>query len=55
MLCLCWPLGIVVITGPKVLEFYAGFCAHRATCLKADGKDIIDLKLILNGDSRAEH
>jgi hypothetical protein len=32
-----------------------GFCAHRATCLKADGKDIIDLNLILNGDSNAEN
>jgi hypothetical protein len=31
-----------------------GFVAQRATCLKADGKDIIDVKLILNGDSSAE-
>jgi hypothetical protein len=31
-LCLYWPLGTVVITGPKVLNFYAGFYAHRATC-----------------------
>jgi hypothetical protein len=53
-LCLYWPLGTVVIKGPQVLNFYAGFCAHRATCLKADGKDIIDLKLILNDDSSAE-
>jgi hypothetical protein len=54
-LCLYWPLGTVVITGPKVLDFYAGFCAHRATCLKADGKDITDLKLILCGNSIAEN
>ena len=54
-LCLYWPLGTVVIRGPKVLEFYAGFCAHRATYLKADGKDITDLKLILNGDSNGEN
>ena len=54
-LCLYWPLGTVVITGPKVLDFYARFCAHRATFLKADGKDITDLKLILNGDSNAEN
>jgi AAA domain len=54
-LCLYWPLGTVVITGPKVLDFYAGFCAHRATSLKADGKDITDLRLILNGDSNAEN
>lgn len=52
-LCLYWPLGTVVITGPKVLDFYARFCAQRATCLKADGKDITDLKLILNDDSNA--
>ena len=50
-LCLYWPLGIVAITGPKVLDFYA----HRATCLKADGKDITDLKLILNRDSNSEN
>jgi hypothetical protein len=54
-LCLYWPLATVVITGPKVLDFYAGFCAHRASCLKADGKDITNLKLILNGDSKAEN
>jgi hypothetical protein len=33
-LCLYWPLGTVVITGPKALDFYAGFCAHRATSVK---------------------
>src|SRR5258708_31628980 len=54
-LCLYWPLGTVAITGPKVLDFYAGFCAHRATCLKADRKDITDVKLILNGDSNSEN
>ena len=50
-LCVYWPLGTVVIAGPTVLDFYAGFCAHRATCLKADGKDIKVLNLILSGDS----
>jgi hypothetical protein len=48
-LCLYWPLGTVVIAGPKVLDFYAEFCAHRATCLKADGRDIKLLNLILGG------
>ena len=38
-----------------MLDFYSGSCAHRATCLKADGKDIIGLKLILTGDSDAEN
>jgi hypothetical protein len=51
ILCLYWPLATVVIAGPKALDFYAEFCAHRATCLKADGKDIKVLKLILSGDS----
>jgi hypothetical protein len=37
-LCLYWPLGTVVITGPKGLDFYACFCAHWATFLKADEK-----------------
>ena len=54
-LCLYWPLGTVVITGPKVLDFYVEFCAQRATCLRADGKDITDLKLIFNGDSNPEN
>jgi hypothetical protein len=54
-LCLYWPLGTIVITGPKALDFYAGFCAHRLTCLKPDGRDITGLKLIFNADSNAEH
>ena len=37
-----------------MLKFYAEFCAHRPTCLKADGKDIMKLELILNGGSNAE-
>src|SRR6202022_4633924 len=34
-----WTLGTLVIAGPKVLEFYDDFCNHRATFLKAEGKD----------------
>jgi len=41
---------LVTSEAEKVLEFYAGFCAHPATCPKADGKDITDLKLILSGN-----
>ena len=50
-LCLYWPLATVVIAGPKVLDFYAVFYAHRATCLKADENDIKALNLILSGNS----
>ena len=50
-LCLYWPLATVIITGPKALDFYAGFCARRTTRLKADGKDIKVLNLILSGNS----
>jgi hypothetical protein len=54
-LCLYWPLGTVVIAGPKVLDFYAGFCAHRATCLKSDRKDILSVAMVLNSEhSRAD-
>ena len=48
------PLEPSSLQGPKVLDFYAGFFGHRVTCLKADGKDVTDLKLILNSDSKAE-
>jgi hypothetical protein len=58
-LCRYWPLGTLVITGPKALEFYAGFCAHGATYLKADGEDISMLRssrihrwaLLLSGEA----
>ena len=53
-LCLYWPLGTVIIAGPKVLDFYAAFCAHRATSLKSDGKDITDLQLVLDNDSNRQ-
>jgi hypothetical protein len=54
-LCLYWPLGTVVITGPKALDFYARFCAHGATSLKSDGKDILSVTMVPNSDhSRGE-
>jgi hypothetical protein len=54
-LCLYWPLGTVVITGPKALDFYAEFCAQRATSVKSDGKDILSVTLVPNSEhSRAD-
>jgi hypothetical protein len=34
-----WALGTIVVTGPKTLEFYEQFSNHRATLLRADGKN----------------
>jgi hypothetical protein len=40
-------VGTLVIAGPKVLDFYDDFCNHRATLVKADGKDILSVTLLL--------
>jgi hypothetical protein len=53
-LYLYWPLGTVVITGPKALDFYVGFCAHRATSVKSDGRDILSVMLVPN-PGNSEH
>jgi hypothetical protein len=53
-LCLYWPLGTLVISGPKVLDFYAEFSAHRATSLKPDGKDILSVMLLDREHSSAD-
>jgi hypothetical protein len=39
--------GAIVIRGPKVLEFFDDFANHRATGLKADGKEIISVEIDL--------
>ena len=49
-----WPLGTIVVTGPKTLEFYEQFSNHRATVLRADGKDILSVKMHLNSEGLAE-
>jgi len=49
-LLMTWTLGTMVIAGPKVLEFYDDFCNHRATSLKADGKDILAVTIVLNAE-----
>jgi hypothetical protein len=41
--------GTIVVTGPKAWDFYDRFCSHRATLLKADGKDITAVTIALNG------
>jgi hypothetical protein len=40
----------LVIAGPKALDFYDDFCSHRAASLKADGKDILSVRMLLNSD-----
>jgi hypothetical protein len=46
--CISTPLGTIVITGPKALDF---FCAHRATSIKSDGRDILSVTLVPNSDN----
>src|SRR5271166_4484522 len=47
-------LGTIVVTGPKALEFYEQFSNHRATLIRADGKDILSVKMHLNSERQAE-
>ena len=53
-LLITWTLGTLVIAGPTVLEFYDDFCNHRATSLKADGKDILAVTIVLNAERDAD-
>jgi hypothetical protein len=49
-LLIIWTLGTLLIAGPKILEFYDDFCNHRATSLKADGKDILAVTMVPNAE-----
>jgi hypothetical protein len=46
-------LGTVIIIGAKALEFFNDFSNHRATDVKADGKDIVSVEIDLNRESQA--
>jgi len=49
-----WALGTIVVTGPRTLEFYEQFSNHRGTLIRADGKDILSIKMHLNSEGQAE-
>jgi hypothetical protein len=49
-----WPVGTIIVTGPKALEFYEQFSNHRATLMRADGKDMLSVKMHLNSERQAE-
>jgi hypothetical protein len=49
-----WALGTIVVTGRRTLEFYEQFSNHRATLLRADGKDILSVRMHLNSERQAE-
>ena len=54
-LILYFPLATIWVTGgPKVLEFYEALAKQRATLLKADGKDILSVKMHLSSEREAE-
>jgi predicted nucleotidyltransferase len=40
--------------GPKSLEFYEQFSNHRAMLIKADGKDILSVRMHINSETQAE-
>jgi hypothetical protein len=42
-----WPRVSIHITGPKVGELHKDFAKGRATHIKADGVDILSVKVIL--------
>jgi hypothetical protein len=43
----------VVISGPKTEAFFDAFCKQRATLIKADGVDIINVSVLQPGDPPA--
>jgi hypothetical protein len=49
-----WPLGTIVVMGPKSYEFYEQFSNHQATLIRADGKDILSVKMHLNSEGQPE-
>jgi hypothetical protein len=49
-----WPVGTIVVAGPKALEFYEQFSNHRATLIKSDGKDILSVRMHLNSERNAQ-
>jgi hypothetical protein len=51
-----WALGTIIVTGPKAWDFYDLFCSHRATLLRADGKDILGVTMALDsgGESNVD-
>jgi hypothetical protein len=52
-----FPIGTVVISGPKTMQFYDAFSSNCATKVKADGKDIVSVEFIVRdnggGDEQA--
>jgi hypothetical protein len=51
-LILYFPVATIFVAGgPKLMEFYDAFSKQRATLLKADGKEILSVKISLNAVS----
>jgi hypothetical protein len=44
-------IGTVVVIGPKAWDFYDALCSQRATLVKADGKDILNVTMALRGNA----
>jgi hypothetical protein len=44
-------IGSVVVIGPKAWDFYDAFCSQRTTMLEADGKDILNVTMVLRDEA----
>jgi hypothetical protein len=53
-LMLAYSLGTVVITGPKVADFWDDLAQRKAVSLKADGKDITSVVMHVRTEKEEE-
>jgi hypothetical protein len=49
-----WSLGSILVTGSKADAFFEQFCEHKVALVKADGKDIVRLRMALREGSGEE-
>jgi len=49
-----WSLGSILVTGPKTETFFDQFCEHKVALVRADGKDIVRVRMALREDRGEE-
>jgi hypothetical protein len=53
-LMLGYGLGALVITGPKIADFFEDFCSRKVVSVKADGKDLLSVVLHLRTEKQQQ-